>query len=177
MSIEIECPSCGQRYESPTRHAGKEINCPGCGGAINVPPLESGADTEQQQASPEPANKTLVIARFVLAAVFAVWLLVNLAISIPDNHLLGTGRGAARQSISRSETDDTIQNAKHWADLYLSPVGWYAVLAKDGLDVDSAHLFKRDPFWRKAFSFGRFFTGVVCFVMVPVPQCGAPSFR
>ncbi len=41
MSIEIECPGCGQCYASPERHAGKEIHCPACGCAIQVPAIES----------------------------------------------------------------------------------------------------------------------------------------
>jgi len=49
MSIEIERPSCNQRYESPDRHAGKEIKCPVCGGAICVPPITTRLKVEQEE--------------------------------------------------------------------------------------------------------------------------------
>ena len=40
LSIQVDCGSCGGRFQTKDEHAGKRARCPGCGEAVTVPAAE-----------------------------------------------------------------------------------------------------------------------------------------
>jgi hypothetical protein len=121
------------------------------------------SDTSNIVSRDDSTVELKTVVKWVFQMFLGIILVIDLIIMIlpqPPTPHYEYSFGGQRLVSSYSSTGASIQKAKDWADLYLNPVGWAAIIYR-GIEMDTVYQLRRDESWESALGIGRIISFLV----------------